>query len=207
MSQSVTALGLRAAKGASIAVALYVDADGPQMLFSGTLATGLDDDQLSLAPYGVATEMAKGGALHAEIVAAVAEGRRRQDEIANQSLQDIVGRLDARASRSVVAALLVNRAGWVSDVLEYSLGWPDHVPVAEGLAVRDALRFAVRQSGIELAELDEKSLYDQAGQVLGLQLADIDAHLKRLGESAGKPWRKEQKLAALAAWMALGIRS
>jgi hypothetical protein len=31
----------------------------------------------------------------------------------------------------------------------------------------------------------------------------VDARLKDLGAAAGKPWRKEQKLACLAAWAAI----
>jgi len=30
----------------------------------------------------------------------------------------------------------------------------------------------------------------------------IEARMKLLGASAGRPWRKEQKLACLAAWVA-----
>jgi hypothetical protein len=51
-------------------------------------------------------------------------------------------------------------------------------------------------------EVDEKSLFDVAADSLGRSNGEIEAHLKRLGLSAGKPWRKEQKLACLAAWVA-----
>ncbi len=108
-----------------------------------------------------------------------------------------------RSASRAVAALLVNRAGWVTDVLEYSLSWPEHVPVAEGLAVRDALRSAFKQCRLEAVELDEKSLPDLAEHALGLSPAQIGARLKTLGETAGRPWRKEQKLACLAAWVAV----
>jgi hypothetical protein len=103
----------------------------------------------------------------------------------------------------VVAALLVNRAGWVSDLLEYSLAWPEHVPVAEGLAVRDALRFAIKECRVEVVEVDEKSLPDLAADALGLSWAEIDARLKALGATVGRPWRKEQKLACLSAWVTI----
>jgi homoserine kinase len=74
------------------------------------------------------------------------------------------------------------------------------------MAVRDALRFAVGKCGLELVELDEKSLPDQAARGLGLSAAEIDAQLKAFAPAAGKPWRKEQKLAALAAWIAAASR-
>jgi hypothetical protein len=196
-----TGIGLRAFKGGAVIVGLSVDQGQPRLLCSTTLPTQNEGDPLSLAPYGSAAVM-KGMPL-AEIAATVAEGRRRQDQISERALRDIISQLTASGHPPVVAALLVNRAGWVTNLLEYSLAWPDHVPVAEGLAVRDALRFAIRHCDLALTELDEKSLPYLAGQTLGLSPAGIDAALKIMGTAAGKPWRKEQKLACLSAWTAI----
>jgi hypothetical protein len=46
--------------------------------------------------------------------AAVAEGRRRQDQLAAKSLHAIVRALKEARCKPVVAALLVNRAGWIT---------------------------------------------------------------------------------------------
>jgi hypothetical protein len=51
--------------------------------------------------------------------------------------------------------------------------------------------------------MDEKSLHEVAENVLRFSSGSLDAHLKSLGATAGKPWRKEQKLACLSAWLAL----
>jgi hypothetical protein len=99
-----------------------------------------------------------------------------------------------------IAALLVNRAGWMKDLLAYSLAYPDHPPVAEGLAVREALRAAFGKAELEVADTDEKSLPELASEVLGP--ATVDDRLNALGAGV-KPWRKEQKLACLAAWVML----
>jgi hypothetical protein len=121
-------------------------------------------------------------------------------------LRDIARWLDDAGQGALVAALLVNRAGWITDLLEYSIAWPEHVPVAEALAVRDALRSGLAECGIAGVEIDEKSLFDRAAEALDLPVAEIEARLKGLGAVAGKPWRKEQKLACLAAWVAVGGR-
>src|SRR4029077_11825434 len=105
----------------------------------------------------------------------------------------------------VIAALLVNRAGWIIDPLAYSLSWPEHVPIAEGLAVRDALRFACGRCGVEVAEMDEKSLHAVASKQLRLSPHDIDVRLKSLGATVDGPWQKEQKLACLSAWVAVAV--
>jgi hypothetical protein len=158
--------------------------------------------------YRVAAEIAQRryGGVPTEAASAVAEGRKRQGELAAKGVDNIVRKLQEAGCEPVVAALLVNRAGWITDLLEYSLSWPEHAPVAEGLAVRDALRFAIGRVGVDVAEVDEKSLPDLASKDLGMSPADLNASLKALGAAVGRPWRKEQKLACLAAWVAVAAR-
>ena len=199
------ALGFRAGRGGSVVVGVALDGREPVLVLSSFLATAVEGDRLSLEPYHVAAEMArdKHGKASAKAVAAVAQGRKRQDQIAVAGLDAMVGALQKRKCQPAVAALLVNRAGWITDLLEHSLFAPEHPPVAEGLAVRDALRFALGRSAIKLIEMDEKSLPEVASRALRLSLADIELRLKGLGAAAGKPWRKEQKSACLSAWLAL----
>jgi hypothetical protein len=198
---SPAAIGLRAQKGGAIVVAVAVESGEPRILLSTAMKTHMPDDRLSLEPYGVAAEMSRDAP--AEAAAAVAEGRERQDRLAAENLRTVIRQVEPQAA---LAALLVNRAGWIADRLSYSLAWPEHVPVAELLAVRDALRFGVRECGIDLVELDEKSLFDVAAERLDLSPQEIEARLKALGTGVGKPWRKEQKLASLAAWIAIDQR-
>jgi hypothetical protein len=199
------ALGLRAFRGGSVVVAVAVDRRAPRVVLSTFLATADEGDRLSLEPYHVAAELVRGsrGRGLAQAAAAVAEGRKRQDELAANGLADIRRELERAQCKPVVAALLVNRAGWVDDLLRYSLFAPGHPPVAEGLAVRDALRFALDKCGVEVVEMDEKSLHEVASSKLHLSPVDIDVQLNGLGKTAGRPWRKEQKLACLSAWIAL----
>lgn len=185
-------------------VGVAVEGDEPRIVISTFLATCAKDDRLSYEPFHVAAELkrdpqGRGSAA----AAAVVEGRRRQDQLAAKGLHAIVRALDEARCKPVVAALLVNRAGWITDLLEYSVSWPEHVPVAEGLAVRDALRFALKECRLVVAELDEKSLPDLAANTLDTSSMAIDARLKALGATVGKPWRKEQKLACLSAWFAI----
>lgn len=207
MSVGLTPIGLgfRAGRGGSVVVGVAVDGREPRVVLSTFLATATEGDRLSLEPYHVAAEMERGpgGEIPAEVAAAVAEGRKRQDQLAAKGLDDIIRKLQEANCAPVVAALLVNRAGWVTDLLSYSLSFADHPPVAEGLAVRDALRFAFGQSGIDVIEMDEKSLHEVASKELDNSSADLDLLLRDLGTTAGRPWRKEQKLACLSAWLAV----
>ncbi|MDP3739305.1 MAG: hypothetical protein Q8R02_18090 [Hyphomonadaceae bacterium] len=184
------------------------DGGEPRVVLSSFLATAAEGDRLSLEPYHVAAGMKRrpDGGASAEAAAAVAEGRKRQDALAAKGLIAIVRQLRNEGCEPAVAALLVNRAGWITDLLAYSLAWAEHAPVAEGLAVREALRFASGQAGLEVTEIDEKSLPERASELLRLSPANLDSRLKTLGAAAGRPWRpwrKEQKLACLAAWVAI----
>jgi hypothetical protein len=198
-------LGLRALRGGSAVVGVALQGREPRIVLSAFLATAEEGDRLTREPYHVAAEMARGadGRASPEAVAAVAEGRKRQDKMAAKGLEAIVRKLEKDGHEPAAAALLVNRAGWVTDLLEYSLFAPEPPAVAEGLAVRDALRLALKRSRIETKEVDEKSLPQEASKRLGLAAAEIEVRLKALGAAAGKPWRKEQKLACLAAWLAV----
>jgi orotate phosphoribosyltransferase-like protein len=115
-------LGFRALKGGSVVVGVAADGE-PRVVLSSFLATAAEGDRLSLEPYHVAAEMERGpqGGASAEAEAAVAEGRKRQDKLAAAGLKDIVRELRKEGGEPVVAALLVNRAGWITDLLSYSL--------------------------------------------------------------------------------------
>ncbi|HWY61727.1 MAG TPA: hypothetical protein VNW15_07480 [Rhizomicrobium sp.] len=198
-------LGFRALKGGSVVVGVALDKSGPRVVLSSFLPTASEGDRLSLEPYHLAAGMERGphGGASMEAKAAIAEGRKRQNKLAVAGLKDVLRKLRKAGSEPVVAALLVNRAGWITDLLDYSLAFADHPPVAETLAVRDALRFAFARLGVEVAEMDEKSLDALASKALRLSPADLGSRLKALGAAVGRPWRKEQKLACLAAWVAL----
>ena len=197
MRAPAVAIGLRAQKGGAVLVVVTLEADGPRAILSSFMPTCVEGDRLAFEPYGVAGECVRDGASAGDAATVVAEGRKRQDEAAAEGVRGVAARFETQP----VAALLINRAGWITDLFTYSLEWAEHVPVAEGLAVREALRAGCRSCGLDLVELDEKSLVDRAVTVLGLSAAEIEGRLKAMG--IGKPWRKDQKLACLAAWVTL----
>jgi hypothetical protein len=205
---SPAALGLRAVRGGAVAVGVAVEGGEPRVVLSTFLATAAEGDRLAFEPYHVAAEMAGGasGDIPAAVVEAVSEGRRRQAEMAAEGLEALLRALREGGCEPAVVALLINRAGWVTDLLRYSLSMPDHPPVAEGLAVREALRAAFGRCGAAATEIDEKGLPELASALLGLTSAALEARLKELGSAVGPPWRKEQKLACLAAWVAVTKR-
>ncbi|HEV2365117.1 MAG TPA: hypothetical protein VGS12_13075 [Caulobacteraceae bacterium] len=198
------ALGFRAVRGGSVVVGVAADGTAPRLALSTFLATAAEGDRVAFEPYHVAYEMprAEGGGPTAAAASVVAEGRRRQAELAATALAGISERLRSEGFRPAIAALLINRAGWMTDQLEHSLSAREHPPVHEGLAVRAALRSAFAGAGLNVVEVDEKSLRESAGLKLPFTPFQIDLQLNALGAIAGRPWRKEQKAACLAAWVA-----
>src|SRR5580700_2747849 len=183
------ALGFRAGRGGSVVVGVAVDRPWPRVVLSTYLATAAEGDRLAFEPYQVAYEMPRGegGAPSAAAAATVAEGRRRQAALAATGLAAVLDRLKHEGFRPAVAALLINRAGWMTDLLEHSLSAPEHPPVAEGLAVRVALRTAFAGLGLDVVEMDEKSLRESAALKLPLASMQIDVQLNALGATVGRP--------------------
>ncbi len=74
---------------------------------------------------------------------------------------------------------------------------------AEGVIWREALALGARSSGLRLVALREKDLPELAQSALGSPVAALEKTLAALGRSVGPPWARDQRDAALAAWVAL----
>lgn len=74
---------------------------------------------------------------------------------------------------------------------------------AEGALFRDALAHAVEACGLRPLALTEKAVEARACEVLAAPPEALAAALAELGRAAGPPWGRDQKDAALAAWVAL----
>ncbi len=73
----------------------------------------------------------------------------------------------------------------------------------EGRLFRMTLVTALQLRGIHCAIFTEHDAYARAAKALDKSPAQIKRVLSDLGDATNGPWRAEQKLAALAAWMSL----
>jgi hypothetical protein len=73
----------------------------------------------------------------------------------------------------------------------------------EGRLFRSALEQVLNAHGIPTAILLERDAYVTAGAQLQKPHDDVGQTIQSLGRSSDGPWRAEQKLAALGAWLAL----
>lgn len=196
-------LGLRVVAEGGWAVVVARSDGGPRCVGSFLLPRARDEDLGAARPFAAFFAAAQGGeGRMAEAVLALTEARKRQDEAVRGALSAALARCAESGVGPERLVLLVNRAGWIGDLISYSLAYPEHAAVADGLCLRQAFRAAAAALALPVREMDEKTLPVAAAAVLGLGAAEIQSHLKKMGEGL-KPWRKEQKLACLAAWTSL----
>jgi hypothetical protein len=74
---------------------------------------------------------------------------------------------------------------------------------AEGVLFPDALARAADGCGIRLVGVREKRLWEEAEKALATARGKLVATITALGKATGPPWGKDQKVAALAAMIAL----
>jgi hypothetical protein len=77
------------------------------------------------------------------------------------------------------------------------------IHTAEGEHFRDALAAAAMDRGIPVIKIRERQLFERGVTDLGVPASAIQGHLVALGRALGPPWRQDEKLAMLAAWLAL----
>lgn len=80
------------------------------------------------------------------------------------------------------------------------------IHTAEGEFFRQVIKGAFENLGISVSGFRERDLYEQAGSVFGDAVPRVLQKISGLGRVIGPPWTKDEKSAALAAWMLLNKR-
>ena len=73
----------------------------------------------------------------------------------------------------------------------------------EGQLFPTMLVDALRAKRVRSVVLTERDAYEEAAARLRKSIGEVRRVIQNLGQSVEGPWRAEQKLAALAAWLAL----
>src|SRR5262249_48213311 len=71
---------------------------------------------------------------------------------------------------------------------------------AEGILFRRVLEGAARKHGLRSRSLSDRNIKEVAESELN---QNLDVILTSIGRSAGRPWRTDERAAALAAWLML----
>jgi hypothetical protein len=188
------ALGLRVKSGWAMAVLLAGPATAPRLLRCQSVLLSDPEVPESKQPYHVALELPE-----KEAAIIVPNLQQVVRSAAKGSVADLLERAGeagcvVRASALVVGSLADAASLHNEHIRAHAL---------EGRLFRTVLEDAFRAQGIPCAVLLEKTAYDAAATALRMSTAETKRTAAALGDSHDGPWRAEEKLAALAAWMSL----
>ncbi len=71
--------------------------------------------------------------------------------------------------------------------------------------MRQAVDGAFKQLDVRVTWLDNKSLLETANEVLPVEKDELMASLQSIKPEIFSPWRKEERLSAIAAWVSLSV--
>jgi len=191
------ALGLKAHCGWAVLVALGEEDGRLRVCDRRRLELAPGDAGWAKQPYHAA-ESLRGDPAREMVQRGVASARRR----AGREVAAAVKRL-AEAGHEPVAGAVLTAAPMPPWSVEEILAVHFRMHKAEGALFRDALSRATDACGLRPAHVLEKGLLERAAERLGRPTGELEMILTRLGRDVGSPWGKDQKNAALAAWMAL----
>ncbi|MGH7551194.1 MAG: hypothetical protein ACREMD_02235 [Gemmatimonadota bacterium] len=197
MSALETAAGFRVRSGWAATVVVGGSARSPTLLERRILDLSDPAIEESRQPYHAARGALEEG---------VAEIRRRAGIVRRVTTRSVARLLDehAEAGRRIRAAGLV-----VGSLTDPGRITNPHIRAhaLEGQLFRSVLGAALATHGLDPVTLVERDAYAEAAHVLKTSQDELKRKVTAFGRSLEGPWRADQKLAALVAWVALAQRN
>jgi hypothetical protein len=196
MGQAV-ALGLRAHSEWTAVVAVAGSPIEPIVLERRRIDTA--DDRLagSKQPYHAARELS-------DERAAILIRRCRESSrlLAIRAVSALVTQI-RESGFTVVGAAVLLASGRPLPPLAAILRSHALIHTAEGEFFREVLLAASEHCSLQVMKVTERDIWETAGRAFGLPITDLQRRIGQLATSVGPPWRQDEKLASLAAWIAL----
>jgi len=178
-------------------VVLTMDGEQPRVLARGRPHLVETFTYRFRQPYHTAESMAVDDA-RVFISAVETEAMR----LARSTIQAIHTGLQEQGHELAVLALL-RGAGKPLPKLDKILASHALIHTADGELFREALVQASEKCSLAEVDIKEKELVDKACQVFRFSATRLNQEIANLGKPIGPPWSQDEKLAALAAWLAL----
>jgi len=192
-SPAIGSLGLRAKTARAVVVALAGSARAPEPVTKGEILLATPGNAVLFQPYHRVMDLPWHRA-----VAAAASAEREIAEIAIAALRQHLAALQAAG----VAIAAVGVVGAPERDLA-AIGSPHiRAHAAEGVLFRRVLETAAAANRVRCVRFPERDLEGFASSRLKIPPAAIKTGLNRFGEWLGRPWRADEKAAAIAAWLA-----
>ncbi len=187
------AIGFRVKSGRAVAVLLAGSVHSPEVVESCTVQLSDPAIPATRQPYHAAMGRAQTNAARIRKLVRVVQ------RCAHRSVGDLAKRYRAAGYQVHDAALVVGSDIDPARIANQHIRAHAH----EGHLFRTAVEIAATRCGLKPATFVEKRLLPEAQDVLHRAEADLKQALATLGRSVAGPWRADEKMAALAAWLVL----
>lgn len=192
-----TAIGLRAHSGWAALVAVAGSAGGIEIVARRRIELADPAIPGAKQPYHEAEGLSPQEARALlDRLEASAEG------LARKAFDEVLREL-ARESRKPRVCGLLAASGRPLPALASILASHALIHAADGEHFREALSRAGGHYRLRVLRIREKEVLERASGALGLSGETLGRRLAELGRAVGPPWTQDQKLAALAGWIAL----
>lgn len=192
------ALGFRAHSGWAALVVVTGSAGAAAVLERRRIQIADPRMNGSLQPYHAAKEMQLAEA-EAFLDRCGAATRRMAETAVREAVAQLAGK-----GYTVAGACVLLGSGRPATSLAATLRSHPMIHTAEGDFYRDALKAACESCGLPVLGVKEKELVRQAAVALNIAADQLQLRAAELGKSIGPPWRQDEKLCAIAGWLALG---
>jgi len=121
---------------------------------------------------------------------------------AQSAVLTVVNRL-RHAGHELVGGGLLLSSGRPLTTLAATLASHALIHTADGEHFREAITYAVERCDLPVTRLKEREVEALGASTLRIPVAELRERLSEMGRPLGPPWRQDEKLAALAAWLVL----
>jgi hypothetical protein len=195
------AIGFRAHTGWAALVIVAEGVAPPEILFRGRAELADPSGRVRKNVYHASRGLEASAA--ADLVEA---GERIAAEQAAAALEQTLRRAaDEGAAVRLCAVVVGTRTN--QPPLESILASHALVHAAEGRLYQRALLQSAESRGLDTFAIAKRSIWEQGEAALGVAQDELQRRIDELRREIGPPWAQDQKLAALAAWIALARSS
>jgi hypothetical protein len=192
------ALGFRSHSGWAALVVVAGSPGAPVVIERKRVQTADPGIRGSLQPYHAAKQMKLSDA-EAFLDRCNAATRRMAETAVREAVAELAGR-----GHTVAGACVLLGSGRPATGLAATLRSHPMIHTAEGDFFRASLKAACESCGLPVLGVREKEIVRQAAAALGISAEHLQLRVAALGKSIGPPWRQDEKLCAIAGWLALG---
>lgn len=123
--------------------------------------------------------------------------------LAREGLRAVVDELRARHHRVAGCGVLLGSGRALPDDVHRILASHALIHAAEGEMYRDVLVRAGEHLSLRVTGVRERDLLARASEATGRPGAELQRRVAEMGRALGPPWRQDEKLATLVAWVVL----